>query len=675
MPSWMAAALSLGPAVTAIVAVEAVRVVATAGGHVAGRTLGALAEVTSSGVRQLALSGLVVAVSVLALYNARRRRLRWISWIALIALSALQLLLVWDVAIQAPHLARQYILRQAFSGAAAGHALLSLWLAFPNAAPRFRRAVGAVVSLGALAVGFGHYSFGVGLYPTLHTSAAILAFLGVHLGLALWLTGGPLTVRRVTALVAVPALVLTAGVVTPEPATARPHAAAYSALVRPQVIAETPSTLLRPDSPPASRPATGPIRPDDQALERFARHSGLPPLPEGFELADHDVLLVFIDALRFDRTTLADSELPTTPELARLARSGASYSFSRAFSPSNGTYPTMSSLLSMTLPSMARHELHARHWHGRLRPEQRTAAEALSEAGFHTFWVGNNFKRVMSIRVHGLWQGFDRRHNELIWPGRDLDADARIASRAIREIRAARATGRPYFGVVFFCSPHDDYQVHFPRWPADSPRDRYDQEVRYADVQLGRLLEEVDRGGGRERTLVIVTGDHGEAFGEHRHHYHLSSLYDEQTHVPLVIRVPGSEGRVVERTTSTLWVLPWLLLRGPVPARQAADEVLRQDLGPLLRETEGAVVSEFISRQRQEAALRWDDVTVYYDLLADFFRVFDARRDPTEQRDLREERPDLVERLTPRVQAYRRFRLRGQRYFFAPPESWPEEDQ
>lgn len=656
--------MALLPALAAVIVLEAVRVAAAMGGSWLGRTLGTLADVTAAGARQLALPALVAVGQALVLRGVVEGR-RGVAWrAALLVLAAAMVLLVWREAIAAPYLAREFYVRVAFIAGSALYAAALLWLSAPERWVTARRAAGAVAVAVALVTAVGHYRVLAGLYPTLHTAVAMMAWIAAQLGLAMALCGGRLGNRGAVALAAAPALVLLVGAAAPPAAKAhgRPYVAAYSALVRPVATAGTPDELVRP-SAPTRRAAVGPLRPDPEALESFARRSGLPPLPEGFALERTDVLLVVIDALRYDRTSLASAALDTSPTLRGLVRRGA-FSFTRAASPSNGTFPSMSAVLSMTTPSFTRLEIADRHWHGRLRPEQRTAPEIMAEAGHRTFWEGFDFKRVMSSRVHGLEQGFGRHHLEIVFPGRDADADARIARRAIAQIKSARAARERYFGLVFFASPHDDYLIHDLDRPARTAMDRYDQEVRYADFQLHKVLEEVARDGGLDHTLVVVMSDHGEAFGEHGHRNHLSSLHAEQVHVPLVIWVPGARGRVLEAPTSTAYVLPWIMLAGPPPTREAASAVVRDDLGPLLRETDGAVVSEFLSRQRQEATLRYDDYVVYYDLIADFFRVFDARHDPGEQHDLRETRPDLVARFTPLVQAYRRLRFSGQRYFF-----------
>ncbi|HBQ18530.1 MAG TPA: hypothetical protein DEF51_47865, partial [Myxococcales bacterium] len=81
--------------------------------------------------------------------------------------------------------------------------------------------------------------------------------------------------------------------------------------------------------------------------------------------------------------------------------------------------------------------------------------------------------------------------------------------------------------------------------------------------------------------------------------------------------------------------------------RAAAERVLREDIGPMLRATDGAVVSEMIGQRRQEAALAWPDRTVIYDVFADLVRVYDPLQDPMQRHDLREARPALYDAAVP----------------------------
>jgi arylsulfatase A-like enzyme len=98
----------------------------------------------------------------------------------------------------------------------------------------------------------------------------------------------------------------------------------------------------------------------------------------------------------------------------------------------------------------------------------------------------------------------------------------------------------------------------------------YDAEIRFMDEQVARLLERLDRLGVRERTLVVVTADHGEAFGEHDFYTH-GLLYEEQLVVPLVMAGPGlPEGRVVQAGGRLVDLMPTLaeLLDLPAPTQE-----------------------------------------------------------------------------------------------------------
>jgi arylsulfatase A-like enzyme len=85
----------------------------------------------------------------------------------------------------------------------------------------------------------------------------------------------------------------------------------------------------------------------------------------------------------------------------------------------------------------------------------------------------------------------------------------------------------------------------------------YDGCIAYLDQQLGRLLQELRERGDLDNTLVIVTSDHGEEFGEHGEYLHGTSLYQQQTHVPLLLHFPGRvPGGVRIRETVSLRDLP-----------------------------------------------------------------------------------------------------------------------
>ena len=136
----------------------------------------------------------------------------------------------------------------------------------------------------------------------------------------------------------------------------------------------------------------------------------------------------------------------------------------------------------------------------------------------------------------------------------------------------------------FFLFVHTD-QVHDPYVPPDSHahffptrpdsgehvrnRDAYDREIRYTDELLGGLLDALERAGRADDTIVVVTSDHGEAFGEHGLAGHGLDLHDEALLVPLVLRAPGriAPGGELDGQSGLVDLVPTLLelLGAPVP--------------------------------------------------------------------------------------------------------------
>jgi len=87
----------------------------------------------------------------------------------------------------------------------------------------------------------------------------------------------------------------------------------------------------------------------------------------------------------------------------------------------------------------------------------------------------------------------------------------------------------------------------------------YDEEIRYADAQFGAFVDELDERGILEETLVIVTADHGDAFGEQGYYGHPRRLDDELLGVPLVIHAPDTPAREVDVPASVLDIVPTVL--------------------------------------------------------------------------------------------------------------------
>jgi arylsulfatase A-like enzyme/Flp pilus assembly protein TadD len=273
-----------------------------------------------------------------------------------------------------------------------------------------------------------------------------------------------------------------------------------------------------------------------------------PAAPRGL-----NVLLVTLDTTRADALGCYWSPATSTPNLDRLASEGARFDRATACTPL--TFPSHCTILTGTWPLV--HGMRA-NASVSLGDQAVTVAELVSEAGYRSRAVVSAF---VLKRMFGLAQGFELYNDSmpLAAPNRaalertaDLTANAAIAN--LTELAPAR-----FFLWVHFYDPHYPYRSRSGH-PDDS-REAYAEEVAFVDLQLGRVLQALDRLGLADATAVVVVGDHGEGLGDHGESEHGYLLYETTQRVPLLIRCPGvvPAGKVVETRVRTVDVAPTLL--------------------------------------------------------------------------------------------------------------------
>jgi arylsulfatase A-like enzyme len=245
------------------------------------------------------------------------------------------------------------------------------------------------------------------------------------------------------------------------------------------------------------------------------------------------VLLVTIDSLRADHVGAYGDADARTPALDALAADGVR--FDRAYAAAPLTLPSHVTLLTGRYPP--RHGVRTDTAH--LDPAVPTIAGAFRRCGFATA----AFPGAAPLgRQSDLDRGFDSYASA--W--QDADIAGWLEARS----------DRPVFVWVHLFEPHTPYGN-----PADRARvarpaiDRYDEDVAAADAHLGRLVALL--GSRRADTLIVVTSDHGEAFGEHGEITHGLFVYDTTLRVPLVVSGPGvGRGRVAAEPVSLVDVAP-----------------------------------------------------------------------------------------------------------------------
>ena len=284
-----------------------------------------------------------------------------------------------------------------------------------------------------------------------------------------------------------------------------------------------------------------------------------------------DVVVVLVDALRADRLGPWGATGPTPAVDAFAAEAVV---FDGAIAPSAWTVPSVASLMTGLHPQSHRvlkHRSGAGIELDTLSPELLTLAEVFDAAGYRT---GALLKSRWIDAEHGFAQGFD----EFRWvPGDRASGQsaAELTAAAVEWLGRSRGS-TPVFLYLHYMDPHSPYQAPEPRLdpallrasemdgshegvarfkegeavPTEADvallRARYDAEVHYLDQQLGELFEVLG-----DEAVVALVADHGEQLHEHGGWFH-EHLWQENLHVPLVVRAPGLEPGRVEGWVSTV---------------------------------------------------------------------------------------------------------------------------
>lgn len=300
-------------------------------------------------------------------------------------------------------------------------------------------------------------------------------------------------------------------------------------------------------------------------------------LPEASSRAPN-VLLIVLDTVRAKSMSLYGYGRETTPNLRRFA--GRGVVFERALAPAPWTLPSHASIFTGRFPG----ELSSA-WRTPLDGAFPTLAESLSQQGYST--AGFVANHAYGIAAFGLGRGFIHYDAER---GANIDGlgDTVFGQILVDELQLERAFGRydnfgrrsaaevnaaflgwlssrnadrPYFAFLNYFDAHTPYMSppefggkfsadyrqgnirarSLDSWSAEDIQrfnNAYDGSIAYIDHQLGALLDALEQRHDLDRTIVIVTADHGEHFGEHRLLTHAVSLYTQLLHVPLLIVYP-----------------------------------------------------------------------------------------------------------------------------------------
>jgi len=292
-----------------------------------------------------------------------------------------------------------------------------------------------------------------------------------------------------------------------------------------------------------------------------------------------NILVIIVDTLRADHLACYGYLRPTSPNIDRISHQGTL--FENAFSTSSWTLPAHASLVTGRYPYEHQASLKP------LDDRYPTIAEVLRAHGYRTGAFSAN--ALFFNRSEGFGRGFTH-FEDYSQSVSDLarrtiyghlfelyilrligfeDMVGRKRGSAINDSFLKwldRDQGRPFFAMLNYFDTHDPYLPTQPyrnkfskfknpggiintfvgrEYPKMTPEqlqgeiDAYDGAIAYVDEQIGRVFKELQRRGVGKNTLVVITSDHGESFGEHGLLQHENSLYREVIHVPLIFWWPG----------------------------------------------------------------------------------------------------------------------------------------
>ncbi|MCC6749704.1 MAG: sulfatase-like hydrolase/transferase [Deltaproteobacteria bacterium] len=362
--------------------------------------------------------------------------------------------------------------------------------------------------------------------------------------------------------------------------------------------------------------ADSPPRPVER--EEAPARVGLRPGPRR---PDHNLLLISVDALRADHMGVYGYRRRTTPELDAWARSATV--FERGYAPVPHTSFSLTSLLTGT------------HIAASGLTGQRTLPSVVRRYGYKT---GGFFPPAVFYIDKDRFSAFQSSMFDFEYVKFEfIDAERRV-DQVLAFLKESR--GQKFFVWVHFFEPHEPYdpQPGFDFGPR--AMDRYDGEIAYTDRAIGRLLKRVQ--AEHPTTVVALTGDHGEAFGEHREYYHGSSLYDEQVRVPVIVRVPGVAPLRVPGAAQSIDLAVTMLAAAdiPVPA-----EMQGNDLGPWVAGEDAMRLPAVFSQFEQRKAVVRGQHKLIHNAVEGFSELYDLRADPGERVNLAARRPELLARL------------------------------
>jgi arylsulfatase A-like enzyme len=388
--------------------------------------------------------------------------------------------------------------------------------------------------------------------------------------------------------------------------------------------------------------------------------------------AGGNVLIIFVDTLRFDRLGVAGYQRDgksLTPRIDQFAKQAVV--FRKAYAQAPNTPRSVPSFMSSRYPSHVKFDKRFKDY-GEVQDANELLFEALAPAGLRTIGETSHFYFCDVVKYPKACADFPRPKHSNITQGADewdngeaVDiapsnhdiAGPRIVKKAIARLDELAGSKQRFAMLVHLFEPHSTYMEH-PGMPITehgeaSLAQKYDYEVAFDDGLIGELLDQLDKDGLAANTTVVLMADHGEAFGTHtmageRLFFHGQSLYDELLHVPVMFRVPGQAPRQVDDVVQLIDLAPTIadLVGAPIPkswmGRSLVPAIVGQPLPPKPAFAELLPAPEWDHDGRSMISADGSR-HVFYRISDNRWEIYDLVADPQEKKNLADSDPKAKE--------------------------------
>jgi arylsulfatase A-like enzyme len=386
------------------------------------------------------------------------------------------------------------------------------------------------------------------------------------------------------------------------------------------------------------------------------------------ELREHaqgmNVLLVVLDAANARHFSYMGYERETTPNIDRMA--DESIVFTEVYAQASATPLSMYSMLSSRYPILEEDEYSKT---GELAAVMPAALPTLPGWASESFpsraaFLANRWLRE-ELGFHHGWSTFDKVF-EQVPPKAPIPAN--LVTDAFLGWHATEPAG-PWLSWLHYLEPHAPYTPPEPWFSMFDPEIRghsdgtgktmrewrtrkpspefirntialYDGNLAWVDSEFGRVVDGLKRSGEWDRTIVVVTSDHGEAFWEHGVRGHGTHVYEEFVRIPLLIRVPGLAPKRIDGPVELVDLTPTLLdLAGVfVPQGSTAGQSLVEIMAG---ETDPTELAFFRNHKNGylEIGVRRGPLKYHYYFGRHVPELFDLGADPGEQTSLVPDQP------------------------------------